>query len=256
MILAALLALSLAPFHASVQTEVRTAYQSRGKIVEDRPIQVLDTRAYFDFEDYGRVGCWYWNYSSWTGRRQHVHRRMFNESDVFAYWEYDWKIAQDWTLCNHFSHLWVGLPGYKPGKEVQNTKEWWYIASLKNPYIVPSLLMRRGWDNDHWIYFQPGLSKPLEICSGLVFTPGVFTEICDPHLYDLRYGDKPDGTSYRAGFVSVIGQLALDWSVSENFSLFMKLQQFGLVDRDAREQAHAPNRRDLTILTVGGRLSF
>lgn len=256
MILAALLAFTLSPFHASVQTETRNGYLTRGKIVEDRPIQVLDTRAYFDLGDFGRSGCWYWNYSSWTGRRQAVHRRMFNESDIFFYWEYDWKIADDWTLANHLSHLWVGLPGYKPGKRVHATKEWWYMASLKNPYVVPTILMRHGWDVEHWLYFKVGLLKPVALWEGVTLTPGVLTELSDTRLCDLRYGDKADGTGYRGGFLSVIGQVALSWQVSENFSVFSNLEQFGLVDHDARERTHAPNRRDFTLFTVGAKVSF
>lgn len=267
MLLASLLALSIAPFHFSGQTEIRSAYHTRGKIVEDRPIQVIDSRASVDAGSFGRVGAWYWGYSSWTGRRQNVHRRMFNESDIFAFWEYEWKISERWSFHNQLSHIWVGLPGYKPGKEIQNTKEWWYSAALKNPYIIPSMLMRRGWDNEHWIYFMVGLSKPFDLGTAIpsaiglpdsrfTVTPGVFTEICDSALYDLRYGDKLDGSSYHAGFMSVIGQVSLNWQLCENISAFVNLQQFGMLDRDARERTHAPNRRDLTIFTIGCRLSF
>ena len=45
------------------QGDVRTAYQSRGRISEDRPIQSNLLRLEVSLDEWGGVGLWHWHYN-------------------------------------------------------------------------------------------------------------------------------------------------------------------------------------------------
>lgn len=47
-----------------------------------------------------------------------------------------------------------------------------------------------------------------------------------------------------------------NYRINENFRLFATLQQFDLVNADARKQSHKPNCRDLTVFMFGVTVGF
>ncbi len=55
-------------FRLSMSSEVRSTYVSLGKIVEDRPMHVMDFRAGFETEKSGVFGVRNWDVSSLSGR--------------------------------------------------------------------------------------------------------------------------------------------------------------------------------------------
>ena len=69
-----LLASLLSPFFFELAPEVRSTYQSLGKIVEDRPMPVTSVRFGFDAGSFGRFGIRNWDVSSLTDRRDDAHR--------------------------------------------------------------------------------------------------------------------------------------------------------------------------------------
>ena len=58
----------LTPFFLEVTPEVRSTYQSLGRIVEDRPMQVTGVRFGYDSGRFGRFGIRNWDVSSLTDR--------------------------------------------------------------------------------------------------------------------------------------------------------------------------------------------
>ena len=56
--------------------------------------------------------------------------------------------------------------------------------------------------------------------------------------------------------MSAMGELALSYPINRNFSTYMTLQQFGIIDDDARENTHHPYHRDYTVFTVGLKCKF
>jgi len=256
------------PLHVEGLAEIRSAYLSRAKVVEDRPVAVQELRLASDIGPLGRIGALHWNYSSLCNRRQNTHRRAFYEVDFAAYWQYNWQIADGWKLANEVSHWWVSLNGIRHGEE-PTTFEWWYEGALKNPYLTPSVLMRRGWNNENWTYFKAGVAKPMtfaqirewcgagegdEVWNQLTVAPGVFCEFGNEPLFEVRYGDR--GRDYDTGAMAVQGQLKLTYDPCEYFSFYATLIQFGLVDEDLRDRAHGLNRRDLTLFTLGINAKF
>lgn len=256
----ALLAAALAPYHFVASTETRSAYLSRSRISEDRPVQVCEASFSRDAGLLGEFGVTYWSLTSITPRLAHKHRRLFSENDVGTFWGTSYELAEGWTLTNQATLWWLLFGGYRDPEAGGTEYEVWDEASLKNDYLVPSVFVRRGWHSYDWVYVRTGLSKPFDLKPvlgvPLSVTPGVFTETGNQAFYELRYGELPRSRSYHRAFLAVVGQISVDYVVSENWKFYAKLQQFGLVDSDARDQAHGIHRRDLTIFTLGVQAKF
>lgn len=256
----------LSPVGVDADMQFRSAYHSRIRVSEDRPVAVLDVRVHADVGPLGRVGVMNWNRSSLCNRKSDVHRRAFSEVDYAAFWHYDIEVAEDFILSSEFMHWWITQPQnidpYR-GKSDRSTYELWYVGSFKNPYLVPSLLVRRGWNNSSWVYFQYGVSKPFKICDfgdeasprPLELTPGFFVETGSNGLFESRFGEKESGR-YHTGIGSCIAQVSLRWKASENLAFHAMLQQFDIVSSDARDGVHGNYRRDFTMFRVGMHYSF
>ena len=244
---------AIAPLHVEGSLETRSAYISRAKVVEDRPSAIQDVSIDSEIGPFGRLGLAEWSYSSLCNRSQEIHRRAFSEFDLGVYWNYDWNFADDWKICNRVYHWWIVLEGYRHDEVDYSTYEWWYTGSIDNPYLVPSLLMRRGWNNENWAYFKVGLSKPLTfetLSPQLTFTPGIFCDLGNKPLFEARYGD--DG----CGAMAALAQFSITYTPHSAFSFYAILQQYGLTDHNLRQRAGGMNHRDITILTIGANVRF
>ena len=248
---------ALSLLSVSFDAGVRTAYLSRGKVVEDRPVEANELRLAVrlgEDERFGRVGAYHFDYSSLTDRCEPRNSWFMREFNWGAFYHYDFELAEDWALANEVMPYWALLPHTDP------LMEWWVIQSLRNPYVIPSWFMRRGTVASDFTYFKLGLQKPLSLgdfgLECLTVTPGVFAELGNSALMTGRYGRKEDGGAIPTGIQSVIAELLVNYRINENFGLFALLQQFDLVNADARELTHKPNRRDLTIFTIGVSVRF
>ena len=248
---------ALSLLSVSFDAGVRTAYMSRGKVVEDRPVEANELRLAArlgEDERFGRVGVYHFDYSSLTDRCEPRSTWFMREFNWGAFYHYGLEIAEGWTLANEVMPYWVLLPHKDP------SMEWWVSQSLQNPYVIPSWFMRRGTVSREFTYFRLGLQKPLSFkdfgWERLTITPGVFAELGNSALMTDRYGRKEDGGSIPTGIQSVIVELSAKYRISENFGLFATLQQFDLVNADARELSHKPNCRDLTVFTLGLSVGF
>ena len=73
-------------------------------------LPVVDVFAHFTQTDFirvgydtgavGRFGVYNFDVSSLTDRRSDVHRHFLYHTEYGPFWDYDWKIADDWTLHN------------------------------------------------------------------------------------------------------------------------------------------------------------
>ena len=259
-------AVDIAPFGVSADMQFRSAYQSRMRVSEDRPVAVMDVRVYADVGPAGKIGLMNWSRSSFTDRKSDVHRRAFSEVDYGVYWRYDLEVADDFTLSSELMHWWITQPqNIEPhcGKSNRSTYEFWYELAFRNPYVTPSLFIRRGWINASWVYFRYGAYKPFKVHDfgdaaspkPLVLSPGFFVETADNGVFESRFGKKESGR-YHTGIGSCIAQVSLKWKASDNLTLHALVQQFGLVSSDARERVHGNNHRDYTMFRIGMNLSF
>lgn len=255
-----LIAGALAPLSFFYQPTVRTAYISRGKVVEDRPIQTNYVRGDLDMGEFGTLGLWHFNRSSLTGRREETHRRAFNELDGMAAYRYGLEFAEMWRLTTEATACWFTFPGYRGeyrGKSDKDELEIWVEQSLDNPYVVPVWKMRRGVTALDFAYFKYGLKKPLAVRQDLTVTPCVCLESGNERLYRQRYGALPDGRQYNSWVMSMQSEIDVAWQVTENVKLFASLLFFNILDKNARNQTHGiPRHRELLALTIGVKLSF
>ena len=164
----------LSPFFFEATPEVRSTYQSLGKIVEDRPMQMTSLRGGFDAGDFGRFGVRNWDVSSLTGRRSDAHRHALYHSELGLTWQRDIEIADGWRLRNDLTRSWTMYRGFGDGGS-NRTYHWYQIdQSLENPYVVPFWRIRKCFRGSDYLYFKAGLRRRFEIRDGISVTPSVF----------------------------------------------------------------------------------
>jgi len=259
----------ISPFSVSSQSDARTAYHSRGKIVENGPVNTALARVACEAGPLGRLGFWNWDVSSLGGSRQNVHRRAFNEVDVGVFWHYDWTLDDDgaWRLSNDLLKDWITLPGYTPEYHARKSdatiSEWRFEQALVNPYVTPYYLLRKSVHphQNEWFYARVGARHGFGLPYDLTFTPTAFAEMGNGRHFERRYGAPVDGSLHHHSGVQALNLiLELSWKATRNLSVYANVQQFGLVDDDARECMKAKDtheaRRDLTIFSLGLRARF
>lgn len=261
------------PFYVNFNPSWRTAYQSRGRVIEDRPMFMTLTRAGFDSKDYGnfgKIGFWNWDVSSLSGRRDMVHRRPLNEMDYGVYWTYTWDFGQygdewkGWSLTSDFIKDWITLEGYahtyRKAKSNASISEWRFGQSLENPYLTPFYLLRRSSHPTEWFYARTGIRRKFALTDTIAFTPEFYAENGNEFLFERRYGAKPNGGHYHGGLMTLNLILELSWKVSNMATVYANVHQFDVTNDDARERIKARKTvsavRDLTIGTVGIRFRF
>jgi len=251
-------------FSLLVQPDVRTAYITRGKVVEDRPMASVLTRGQVDLWEFGSLGVHSWDKSSLCDRRTDVCRRAFNETDAGVYWHYDYSFNDDWALSSEFVKYWVMLNGYtkqyRDKKSDATLNEWRVIQSLKNPYLTPFYLMRRCVHPKEWMYIRAGVMRKFPLGGGFALTPQWYAENGNERLFENRYGPRQGGGKYHSGMQASNFVLELSWTANDHLSFFVGVQQFDIVSKDARRSTKASSSRcarsDLTVGTAGCRIKF
>jgi hypothetical protein len=258
-----LTAVALSALSFTYQGDVRTSYLSRGRISEDRPIQSNLLRLDVPLDSGGGVGLWHWHYHSLTDRQRHKRARRFAESDWGVFYNRTDELAEGWYLKNEIMLRWFIYPFYHQpyaGESDKSNFEFYLEQALENPVVTPLLRVRRCVRGDAYAYFRLGLRRRLTVdwfdaLEGLTLTPAVYVDFGDDNQR-ARYGDRPGGGDWSSGVMSVLGEVTASYPCSDTLSVFITLQQMGIVDDDAREATHAPYHRDYTILMIGGRCRF
>ncbi len=263
----------LDPFFVNIDPSWRTAYHSRGRIIEDRPMMMTLARVGFDSKkhgDFGKIGLWHWNVSSLSGRRDMYHRRPLNEMDYGIFWNYTvdfgkyndaWK---GWSLTSEILKDWITLEGYteryRASKTNASINEWRFSQSLNNPYVTPFYLLRRAFHPNNWFYARLGVLHKFAITDNLAFTPIFYTEFGDSHHFERRYGAQAGGGHYHSGLMALNLILEISWKISDTMTIYANVHQFHVADEEARDNIRNPStpghRRDLTIGTIGLRFRF
>jgi len=254
-----LIASLLAPFFVDFAPEVRTAYQSLGKIVEDRPMQVTNLRAGWDSGLFGRFGVRNWDVSSLTDRRADVHRHALYHTEFGPTWQYDWAIVPDWTLKSDLTRSWTIYRGFTDDA-ANATYHWWQLdQSLENPFVVPFYRIRRAFRTSDYLYFKTGLRRHIPLASSFYVTPSVFIEGGDGRNMKRVFGRNVNGGGWGAGGVgSITFRIEGGWRLHKLVTLFAFVEQYEVVGHDARDSNAASSyesaHNDWTIGGIG--LSF
>lgn len=237
--------------------DVASAYISRGKVIEDRPIQVNEATLDFGMGPFGRLGVWHWDYSSLSGHFQDKYRRFIPETDWAAFWSYDWGFAEGWSLDTEVMVEWMTYYGGRPTNDHSNY-EWRMKQSLKSPWLTIYYKIRRNIEPVPYNYFQIGVKRKFSLgfLEGLTLTPHACIDLGDDRCLKKRFGALPNGAEYNDGAVSMAGELTLGYRLTDNFSLHATIGQFGVISQRGRGNLHAPQHRDLTYGQVGFAVNF
>lgn len=250
----------LSPFFLEATPEVRSTYQSLGKIVEDRPMQITNLRGGIDAGAFGRFGVRHWNVSSLTGRRSDAHRRAFYHTEYGLTWQYDWAFADDWRLKSDLTRSWTLFRGFRNHAE-NKTYHWYQIEqSLENPYLVPFYRLRRCFRGNDYLYFKAGLRRRVSFLEDFYLTPSVFAEGGNSRNLKRVLGAKRGGGDWGDGVSSVSVRLELGWKVSDCLTVFAFVEQYEVVGGDARRTNGASSYRcahnDWTHCGLGLKMCF
>jgi len=250
----------LAPFFVDFTPEVRTTYQSLGKIVEDRPMQVTSVRFGWDSGMFGRFGVRNWDVSSLSDRLSDVHRHCLYHTEFGPTWQYDWKIADGWTLASDATYSWTIRRGYE-NPDSNKTYQWVQIEqSLENPYVVPFYRFRWCFIGNDYLYFKIGARRRFAVWRSLYVTPSVFVEGGNGRNLERVFGPNVNGDGWSAGAGSVSFRLEAGWRFNDLFSLFVYVEQYDVVGAAARDTNGASSYRcahnDWTHGGVGLRMKF
>jgi hypothetical protein len=253
-------AVALSSFFLEVTPEIRSSYQSLGRILEDRPMQVTGVRAGYGTESFGRFGIRNWDVSSLTDRRADSHRHALYHTEFGPTWQYDAKLAEGWILKNDVTYSWTIYRGFRHGKG-DRTYRWAQIEqSLENSYITPYSRVRCCFHGNDYLYFRLGLRKRFGFLDDFYCTPAVYVEGGSKRNQTRNFGNRPDGGRLKEGVSSVSGRLELGWRIDSNFTLFGYVEQYGVVGGEARRaNARNPYRcahNDWTHGGMGLRMKF
>lgn len=255
-----LAAIALSSLFLEVTPEIRSSYQSLGRILEDRPMQVTGVRAGYATESFGRFGIRNWDVSSLTDRRADAHRHALYHTEFGPTWQYDAKFAEGWTLRNDVTYSWTIYRGFRHGKG-DRTYRWAQIEqSLANPYITPYSRVRCCFHGNDYLYFRFGLRRRFPFFDGFYCTPAIYMEGGSGRNQTRNFGRRSDGGKLNDGISSMSGRLELGWRMDDNFTVFGYVEQYGVVGGDARH-ANAKNpykcaHNDWTHGGIGIRMKF
>ncbi len=250
----------LSPFFLEVAPEVRSTYQSLGKLVEDRPMQITNARFGYDSGEFGRFGIRNWDVSSLTDRRRDAHRHALYHTELGLICQYGIDIAEGWRLKTEVSRSWTMYRGFR-SRRSNRTYHWWQVdQSLENPYVVPYWRLRKCFRGNDYFYFRAGVRHRFDLPHGVYLTPSVYVDGGSSRNQNRVLGSKLDGGDWGDGASSASARLELGWKASENVTTYVYVEQYEIVGGDARRTTRSSPYRcahvDWTHFGVGLRMSF
>ena len=251
----------LAPFFFEATPEVRTTYQSLGKIVEDRPMQITSMRFGIDTGLFGRLGVRNWDVSSLTDRRDDMHRHALYHWEWGPTWDFDITLAEGWKLHTDITRSWTIYQGFVD-RSSNLTYHWWqFDQALENPWLVPFYRIRRTFHTSDYLYCKAGVRRRFPVWESLYVTPSVFVEGGNERNIERVVGKNVNGDGYGAGGASSVSfRLETGWKFNDNFTVFAYVEQYEVVGEDARDTNAASSYKcahnDWTHGGVGVRMKF
>lgn len=246
-----------------VNSEIRSAAPSRGKMDSDRPHNYFYANALFETSGFGALGLGYWSDSELTGRSDAKHRRFLFENDLIPFYRHATIIAPGWRLRGDLIYDIKFFGGYV-NRHVPDYHDVSLYLQFDNPYVTPVALIRRMVvpADDNRFDFRLGGFRSFRLpWMGLTLTPGFYADGGNGTQVYRRYGARPDGgRDYVPGFNAVVGYVRLGCSFSAWCSAYVGIEDFHIVRHAAREIEEAREdpaaRTDIVLAVVGVTISF
>ena len=246
-----------------VNSEIRSAAPSRGKMDSDRPHNYFYANALFETRGFGAIGLGYWSDSELTGRSDAKHRRCLFENDLIPFYRYTTVFAPGWRMRGDIVYDIKFFSGYV-NRRVPDYHDVCLYLQLDNPYVTPVALLRRMVVpvEDNRFDFRTGAFRSFKLpWSGLTLTPGFYADGGNGTQVYRRYGARPSGSrDYVPGFNAIVGYVRLGNSLSSWCSAYVGVEDFHIVRKSSREIEDARDdptaRTDIILGVVGVTASF
>ena len=250
----------LSPFFFEATPEIRSTYQSLGKVLEDRPMQITSLRGGIDAGEFGRFGARNWDVSSLTDRRHDTHRHALYHTEFGPTWQYELKFRNDLWLVSDLTRSWTLYRGFE-NRADNKTYHWYQLdQSLENPYLAPFYRIRRCFRGNDYLYVRVGVRRKFVLTDALYVTPSVFADGGSSRNNRRVLGAKPGGGEWSSGASSASFRLEAGWRISEHATAFAFVEQYEIVGGDCRRANRASSYRcahnDWTHGGVGLRVRF
>ena len=243
----------------SVTWDVRSTYLSLGKIVEDAPMQVSNTRLFYDTGDFGKIGFRNWNVSSLTDRRTDIHRHLWYHTEYGVCWDYDLRLADGWKLYNGLTSSWTVYDGFSDSRS-EKTYWWWQLdQALVNPFAIPFWRIRRCVDGSDYLYVRVGVRRKFRIWEGLYLMPELALDGGNARNQRRVFGSVPSCGRLGGGFYSISPRREFGWRFNDYLTLFAWIEQYEVLGSARTTNARSSNKclhNDWTHGGVGLRVSF
>ena len=252
----------IAPVFFEFAPEVRSAYQSLGKIIEDHPMQVTFARVGVDTGTFGKFGIRNWDVSSLSDRRADIHRHALYHTELGVSWQYDLELPWNWRLKTDLAIAsWTFYRGFEDADSNKDYRWHQIDQSLENPYIVPFYRLRRCVEGSDYLYFKAGFRRRFNFFEDYYLTPSVYVEGGNSRNHRRVLGKNVTGDDWGYGGVSSINfRLEGGWRICGNVTAFVFVDQYEIVGSDARDSIAASTNKcvhnDLTIAGIGFRMNF
>jgi hypothetical protein len=217
----------------NLRAELASGYlSSSGTLGDTWPVTTQCLFWKNDLEEYGYFSGYFWTMSALHNKQHDRHREAFYDFETAAYYGYNWKINDDFTLCSKAGPLWNPAIGYRDGYNCS----WGVhaVTSLENPYVSPYI---------NWLgMVRPtirerariGLAKTYKPAEKLVLTPFVETVWMDSRRYQSRYGGLPQDRFLGGAFATTTVGFELDWKFSKDLVIFTRLRQYDVINSQSR----------------------
>ena len=230
----------LPDLNLKVRHEFHSAYISStsGGTGETRPMLTQMLSGTYGLGEWGKVGGYAWTRNALTGQKDKYRRRAYECFEYGVEYSYLWKFHKDLGLYSYIDHLWSPAPGwYEHDRPLHGVV---LEQALNNPWVTPYYKFFGAYYPSQWETLKLGMKKPIDgLCDGLVVTP--YAEIIggDSRRYKAKYGDDPFDTYCSIGpFASECG-LIMIYKVSQFMSTRLRLRNWNLINRSAREHEKA-----------------
>ncbi len=238
--------------------DVRSSNISRGSVVNPEPIQSLTVGAEAEIGA-NAIGARMWMCNHLTDARDDMMRRAFNELDPYLYGRNRFEIAEDWNVISEFGPCWVLAPEFRDPYRSHTEVEWRVRQTLENPFLTPYYYVRWCVHPTVLPYWMAGVRHEFAPAENLSVTPFFQTDWGSDSMFTAKYGKPPEGR-YGGGLSALTVGARIVWQFHENYSLYMQVEEFALVNeqirRCNRRRKARNNQNERFVATVGVAFRF
>ena len=245
---------------ATITANITSGYLLYGALMNSQPCAQGGVEAGASTATLGRLGVGAWANSDLTSRR-HAFGKAFNEDDFYLHYGRAFEITEEVSINMRLMHMWYWYPHSRgrTRKGCPSKREFYAIASIENPVVVPYAMWTHEWELTDGTYFECGLRRKWEISKDLSLTPAVSGNWLS-HGYMTIFPAPVGDVSCDAGVGCLRASMIAEYAITDNFSVHARIDYVSIVNDEVRgaiRDAHnSPYRNDFAWGSIGCSYSF